>query len=140
MTASFGVAAARNDAPRSMAEYALFQCVANNNLVVSAYDGVNTNNGLATGLTLPTTFQKHVIDFCTGVKTVAGGLSLGGAASTKFSIENSSGILRRVETAAPVDMSQYTGNFQFFAQLQKTAAAITAKLQIQKIIFHLREE
>src|SRR5690348_4981212 len=72
VSASFGLATARNDAIASIAERALFECNANNNVVLDAVDGVNSFTNQATGLTLAATLTKFTMSFKEGVKTLAG--------------------------------------------------------------------
>lgn len=134
ITASFGLASARNDTPTSISDYCLFQCVGNNNLVISSTDGTNTQSAVATGQTVAASpWQKFVMEFKTGINTVSGGLSTGGKSNIWLSAEgNAQGVLRRVASGTLFSMAADTGNLQLFAQIQKTAVAAGATLTIQR--------
>jgi len=133
VSGAFGLATARNDAIDSIAERALFQFSGNNNINIDAADGVNSFTGKATGLTLAATMAKFTMSFKEGIQTLAGALSKGGKANTIFSMENSRGQLRRVVPNVQVDLSNYTGNLQLFAQIQKTANAAVGTLKIRRM-------
>jgi len=128
---AFGLCSARNDTLDSLAANAMFRVEGNNNVLVETDDGTNDNDDTATGLTLGDAYKRFKIDFATGVKTQsAPSLSLGGTANVQFFFGNANGSLRRVCQNTAFDMSNYTGNLQLFAQLQKTAAAAVATLSI----------
>lgn len=139
VSCAFGVASTRNDTLDTVTAAAWFRLNGNNNLLLESDDNVNDVNTIATGLTLPTTIQRHVIQFDEGVQTISPpSQSKGGKANVLFSIENGRGQLRRVGQTQLFDMSNYTGGFQLFAQLQKTAAASVATLSIERFRVHYR--
>lgn len=138
ITASFGVASARNDVLATMDAYALFECVGANTVKFGSDDTVNVVAPTLTGHSLSTTVKKFHIDFAGGVKTVSGGLSTGGKSKVLLSQEDASGNLRRVLDTTNVDMSNYASGLQLFAQLQKTAATAVATLSIQAFEVALR--
>lgn len=142
VTVSFGIATARNDTPASISTYALFQCVGNNNVVISASDGTHTKSAIATGLTLGTTLKRFKIDLCTGVQSVAlPGVSKGGRAATKFWGENTIGNLATVCDLTLFDLSAYaaTSGVQLFAQIQKTSGTAVGTLSIESFSGNYRE-
>lgn len=128
---AFGLASARNDTIDTIAEAALFRCIANNTLVVETDDGTNNNDDVATGQTMLSTFQRFVIDFATGIYTKEPpSVSAGTPSDVRFFIGNANGSLRRVASGTRFDMSNYTGGLQLFAQLQKSADSNTDSLTI----------
>jgi hypothetical protein len=134
LTASFGVIAARNDAPTSAAAYAFFQVTGNSQaLIAHAYDGVIADPAAAVGLNLGNTLQRFCIDF-TGVQSKQlPAPSLGNRSAVTFFAEDSNGALQQVCKSTLFDMSNYAGTsgLQLFAQMQKTATAALATLSIE---------
>lgn len=131
---AFGVASAQNATLDTVAEAAWFHFNGSNALLVETDDGTNNNDDVATGVTLSTTYRRCVIDFCTGVKTNSPPTaSKGGKGNVLFYVSDDFGSLRRVATGTAFDMSNYSGNLQLIAQLQKSAAAAGATLSIQEI-------
>ena len=143
VTASFGLASARNDAITSMAEYLLFQLGGDNDVKVLADDGANVLAAAAVGDTLSTTIKRFQFDFASGIKTQAApSLSVGGKANVKCAVEKIVGsqqLLRPVLPNTSIDLSNYAGGLQFFAQLQKTAATSVATLSFERIRIQLRQ-
>lgn len=134
VSAALGVISARNDAIDTIAEAALFRCIGDNNLVVETDDGTNNNDDIATGETLAATYKRLVIDFASGLKAQSPpSKSKGGLADVRFHVGNANGSLRRVAPGTAFDMSNYTGNLQLFAQLQKTAAVSVATLSLLEV-------
>lgn len=132
--AAWGVASARNDAIDSITEAALFRVVGDNNVVVETDDGTNNNDDKSTGETLAASYKRFAIDFATGIKTQSPpSLSLGGKGDVRFYMDNANGQLRRVASGTAFDMSNYAGNLQLFAQLQKTAGTEVPVLTIGEI-------
>jgi hypothetical protein len=131
---AFGVCSARNATLDTVAEAAWFHFNGSNALVVETDDGTNNNDDVATGIDLSTTYKRCTIDFCTGVKTNSPPTaSKGGKGNVLFYVSDSMSSQRRVATGTAFDMSNYAGNLQLFAQIQKTAAAAGATLSIQEI-------
>lgn len=131
---AFGVASAFNATLDSIAEHAWFRCDGSNALVVETDDGTNDNDDKATGFSLSTTYRRCVIDFSTGVLTRSPpSVSLGGRAQTQFFVSNDTNSLVRVAQGTSFDMSNYAGNLQLFAQIQKTAGTAVGTLSILEI-------
>jgi hypothetical protein len=140
VTASFGLASARNDAPTSITNRLLWQCAGDNNVKVLASDGTNTLAATAVGHTLSTTLRRFTMDFGSGVLTQAPpALSKGGKASIKLAMENSQGLSRAVLPNTLVNLSAYSGGLQPFVQLQKTAGTAVATLSIERILIGYRQ-
>ncbi len=131
VTAVIGLASARNDDPDAIAAAALFKLAGSNAVVLETDDGVINNDDVATGETLGTTYKWLTIDFSQGIQTVAPpGTCKGGKGSVGFAIDNAAGSHRAVAARTLFDMSNYSGNLQLFAQLQKTAATAVGTLSI----------
>src|SRR5206468_443466 len=124
----FGLSTARNDAPESAAQFALFRFVGANELLISTSDGTNVNSQVDTGLPFAATIIRATMNFCTGIFSVAGGQSTGGKSNPLFSAEDGRGALRRVCLSTRFNMSAFSGNFQPLAQIQKTANAAVGTL------------
>lgn len=140
VTASFGVASARNDTPTSMSAYALFQCAGNNNAKFLSSDGTNTVAATLLGHTLSTTVRRFQLDFAGGVLSQsAPNLSKGGKANVGVAMANGQGLLRRCLPNTPVNLSAYSSGLQFLAQLQKTSSVSVATLSIERILIRLRQ-
>lgn len=136
---AFGVASARNDAIDSIAEAALFRAIGNNTLVVETDDGTNNNDDVATGLSIDDTFRRYAIDFATGVSTQEPpSVSTGGKSHVQFFAGNANGSLRRVASGTRFDMSNYSGGFQLFAQIQKTSDNNANALTILEIAVEVK--
>lgn len=134
VTAVFGLAGAQHATPDTVAQNAWFRLQGSNALLVETDDGTTDNDDVATGITLGTTYRRCVIEFATGVKTLAPpSLSLGGKAAMQFYVSDDFGSLRRVAKATAFDMSAYAGNLQLFAQIQKTAGTAVGTLSIAEI-------
>ena len=139
VSAAFGLASARNDTLDSVAEHAWFRLQGSNALLVESDDGTNDNDDKATGVSLSTTFRRCRIDFSQGVFSQdPPSLSKGGKAHVQFLVSNDQGSLRRVAAGTRFDMSNYTGNLQLLAQLQKTAAADVATLTLLEAMVEYR--
>jgi hypothetical protein len=140
ITASFGLASARNDAIASISQYLLFQLNGNNNLSALSKDGSHNVAATATGLTLSTTIRRFSFDLASGVLTQsAPNLSLGGSANVRVAAENSQGLARTVLASTPVNMSGYTGGLQPFFQLQKTSNAAVGTLNLQRMLIRYKQ-
>lgn len=140
VTASFGLASARNDAPASITNRLLWQCVGDNNVKVMASDGTNTLAPIAVGHTLSTTIRQFTMDFGSGVLTQAPpAQSKGGKASVELAMENSQGLLRPVLPNTLVNLSAYSGGLQPFMQLQKTAGTAVAVMSVERIRIGYRQ-
>tara|TARA_R100000951_G_scaffold1680_1_gene3363 strand:- start:336 stop:995 length:660 start_codon:yes stop_codon:yes gene_type:complete len=103
-TLSFGLGSARADDPDNLAACALFRCVGSTAIVVETDDTLLTNDDIATGKSLGETLTKFVITFAAGKSNVH--FFIGGD---------------RVCAATTIDMSNYSGAFQPYFQIQKTA-------------------
>jgi hypothetical protein len=133
-TMTLGLASARNDTPESVTALAAFKCVGNNNVVVSAHDGTNSQANIATGFTLDATYLKRfMIDLGTGINSVVGGASSGGRVDTRLMMDNGRGNLRRVCPNTRFDLSAYALGVQPFFQVQKTAGVTTGTLSIKRV-------
>ncbi len=140
VTASFGLAGARNDAPASIAQRLLWQLAGDNQVKVLASDGTNTLAATPVGHTLSTTVRRFTMDFGSGVLSQAPpAQSLGGKANVKLSMENGQGLLRPLLPNTLVNLSAYSGGLQPFFQLQKTAGTAVAKLSIERILIGYRQ-
>lgn len=132
---AFGLAGSQNDAIDSIAQAALFRCIANNTVVVESDDGTNDNNLKATGLSLSSSnYGRFLIDFGTG-STVnePPDVSTGRPSNIEFYGPNTYGSKRRVASGTRFDMSNYTGGLQPFVQLQKTADTNTDYIEILEV-------
>ena len=128
---AFGLISARNDAIDSITEAAVFRCIGNEDVVVETDDGTNNNDDVATGLTLGATWKKFQIDFASRNSTMEPpSVSLGRKSNIEFYGANANGSHRRVASGTRFDMSNYSGGLQLFAQVQKTAHANVANLDI----------
>jgi hypothetical protein len=129
---AWGLTGARNDDIDTIAQAALFRCIANNTVVVETDDGTNDNDDKATGLTLSSTaWGRYEIDFAARNTTVEPpSASTGRPSNIEFYGPNSQGSSRRVASGTRFDMSNYTSGLQFFFQIQKTADTNTDKFSI----------
>lgn len=128
---AIGVASARNNTLDTVAEAAWFRFEGNNNLVCETDDGTINNDDIATGTTLVATYKRLVIEFATGVKTISPpSLSKGGKGEVMFYASDARGLLKRVCQGTSFDMSNYAGNLQLLAQIQKGAGTSTGALSI----------
>jgi hypothetical protein len=120
---AWGLTGARNDAIDSIAQAALFRCIANNTIVVETDDGTNDNDDKATGITLLSTqWSRFEINFADRILTKSPpAVSVGNPANVGFYAANAQGSLRRVASGVSFDMSNYTGGLQPFFQLQKSS-------------------
>jgi len=129
--AAFGLGSARADDTDAIAANAMFKLAGSNSVVCETDDGTTDKDDIATGDTLSTTWKRFAIDFSEGGLTQSpASLSLGGKADVRFLMGNANGSLRRVGAGTQFNMSQYSGNLQLFAQLQKTAGTPVATLTI----------
>ena len=101
---SWGLASARNDDIDTIAEAALFRCIAGNVIVVETDDGTTNKDDVATGTSAGVAQQKYVISFANGKSDVR--FYVGG---------------ERVAAATTFSMASYAGAFQPFFQIQKLA-------------------
>ena len=133
VTLSAGLASARNDAIASLSQSCLFQCAGSSALVVTTKDGTHSNSAVATGETMPTSLYQIGFNFSEGINTQVEALSTGGKSRVHAFANNSRGQLRRVLANTTIDLSAYSGNFQPFVQLQKTAVAAARTFTVQRI-------
>ncbi|HWB13336.1 MAG TPA: hypothetical protein VG826_29190 [Pirellulales bacterium] len=118
-TLVFGIASAENDTMDSVAEAAWFKMDGGNStslVVVETDDNVTNNDDIATGKSLSSSYKDFVISFAAGKKDV------------KFFIDG-----QPVATSTTFDMSQYTGSFQLYLQVQKGANAETDSVVIDYV-------
>lgn len=134
---AMGLTSARNDAIDSITEAALIRNIASLAIVAETDDGTNNNDDVATGINVGTTVALSTlvhIDFGSGVFSQDPPTGpVGARANVLFSVGNSRGQLRRVAANTRFNMSQYAGNLQFFAQLQKTSSTETLSAYIRGI-------
>lgn len=116
---AFGLASARNDAIDSIGEAALFRVIGGDSttaVVVETDDGTVNNDDVSTGQSLINAYKKFVINFA------------GGKSDVRFFIDGD-----RVAASTTFDMSNYSGAFQPFVQLQKTADSNTDSVVIDYV-------
>ena len=132
---AFGMGAARNDDPDSIAYHAHFRLLATTAVVVETDDGVNNNDDKATGQILSTTVKRFLIDFASGLKTVSPpSTSLGGKGNVLFSMDDARGNLIPVARNVAFDMSNYSsGGLQPYVQLQKTGGTTTPAFYLARV-------
>lgn len=130
-----GVASARNDVTDSVAANAWFKCTTSLAVVVETDDAVNDNDDKATGQTIVTAVERRfAIDFSTGVQTVSPpGTSKGGKGNVRFFMDDANGRLKQVASSTLFDMSNYTGNLQFYVQAQKASGTTLAVVGIKDV-------
>jgi hypothetical protein len=113
-TFSFGLSNARNNTWHSMTQYLNFALQASTALVCESNDNTTVNNGVATGLTLSTTFREFEIDFSQGLKDV------------RFYAGDANNHRTRVAPKTVFNVAQLAGQFlQPNVQLQKASGATT---------------
>jgi len=129
VSAAWGMTGARNDAIDSIAQAAIFRAIGNNTIVAESDDGTTDVDDVATGETLSTTPKWFEVDMSEGMLTQSPpSLSLGSKADLRYFITNANGQKRRVAMGQRFRLDAYASGLQFFAQLQKTAAASVATL------------
>jgi hypothetical protein len=135
VSGAFGLSTARNDAPESAAQFALFRFVGGtpNELMISTSDGTNVQSQIDTGLPFAATLVRCTMDFASGLFSVAGGQSSGGKSNALFSAEDGRGNLKRVCASTRFNLSAFAGNFQLVAQIQKTSGVAVGTLSIQRV-------
>lgn len=132
-----GVANAGNNTIASITSRCLFKLTGGGLLTIDAVDGTHSKTGIATGQAMATAdWQRFTMQFKQGLVTqgppaAVGGV--GGKASVLFNCEDARGNLRAQARGTQFDMSAETGNLQLYFQLQKTANAATATLDIRDI-------
>jgi len=140
VTASFGLAAARNDTPSSIAQHLLWQLAGDNTVKLLGKDGTHTLAATTVGQSLSTTLRRFQFDFASGIQTIAPpSLSKGGKANVLCAMEQGQGLLRRVLPNTLIDLSAYAGGFQLLAQLQKTSGTAVGTLSIERILVGYRQ-
>lgn len=112
-TLTFGLQTNRNDNTDSTTNNAQFKLVGSNAVVVETDDNVNDIDDKATGKTLGTTYKLFEINFASGKNDV------------RFFIDR-----EEVASSTVFNMSNATGQFQPFVQLQKTADNNTDSVSI----------
>lgn len=136
---ALGLASARNDAIDSIAEAALFRCIADNNVVVESDDGTNNNDDVATNLTLGTDWKRFRIDFASRITTLEPpSVSTGRKTNIEFFMGNALGSMRRVADGTRFDMSNYAGGLQPFFQIQKTSDANADTLDLLEVCVEVK--
>lgn len=113
---AFGLQSNRNDNTDSTTANAQFLLAGSSSVFCETDDNVNDIDDKATGQTLTTTFKRFVISFAYG------------KADVRFFIDGD-----RVAASTTFNMSNYTGQFQPFVQLQKTASANTDSVTIDYV-------
>jgi hypothetical protein len=135
----FGLAGAQNNTVGSITQRAGFKFTGNNNILLDAADGTNSNIDKATGQTLSTTLKRFAIDFSIGNYSQSGPTaSKGGVADIRFYMGNANGYLGEVGRNVRFDMSAFGGNLQLLAQIGKSANAATGTLSIEDISIDYR--
>ncbi|MEL6109653.1 MAG: hypothetical protein AAFU85_26895 [Planctomycetota bacterium] len=137
---AFGLCSARNDTIDDLAAHASFRCIGNNNVVVETDDGVNDNNGLSSGLSLATSWERYAINFASRNTTIEPpSVSLGRKSNIEFYGTNGYGSKRRVASGTRFDMTNYSGGLQPYIQLQKTADANTDAIDLLEICIEVNQ-
>lgn len=137
---AFGLCSARNDTIDSLAEAAVFRCIAGNSVLVETDDGTNDNDDVATGLTIGTSWKRFAINFAERNTTMEPpSLSKGRGSNIGFYGSNDNGSRRRVASGTRFDMSNYSGGLQLFAQIQKTANTNTDALDILEMCIEVNQ-
>ncbi len=129
-----GVCNAGNNTIASITSRAFFKMTGGGLLTIDALDGTHTKSAIATGQAMATAdWQRFTMQFKQGLVTQSPpGANSGGKSNVLFSIEDTRQNLRRVATGTQFDMSAETGNLQLYFQLQKSANAATANLDIRE--------
>ena len=127
---AFGLAGARNDAIASLAQRLLFRGLGNGSaaVIVDSDDGTTDVTAAATGETLATTWKRFGFDF-TGVN---------GKSGIQVFMDGARGF-KRVAQASTFNMGAYSGNLQFYAQVQKAANTNVGTLQLDRFSVTFRE-
>jgi len=138
VSAGFGLIAARNDTLGSLAAEIGFRLAGAAVPALPAvscrtYDGANDSTVISAACQAQTKILRFSIDLATGIAIRVPPPSLGGLGNALFSVANVQQNLRPVARTTQFNASKLTGNLQLYAQLQKTAAAVTASLSIQRI-------
>ena len=131
---AFGMGAARNDDPDSIAAHAHFRLLASTAVVVETDDGTNDNDDKATGQILSTTLKRFCIDFASGLYTKSPpSASLGGKGNVLFSMDDARGNLIPVARNVLFDMSNYASGLQPYVQLAKTGGTTTPSFKLARV-------
>jgi hypothetical protein len=127
--AAFGLTGARHDTIDTVAQALLFRVLGDGSaaVVVESDDGTTDNDDKATGITLGTAWKRFQLDFSKGMSDV------------RFNGEDSNGHMKRLADTVTFNFSAYTGNLQFFAQIQKAANTNLGVLQLDYFKFDFKE-
>ena len=137
VTASFGMATARNDVPQSIAEHASFHIAgssaAPHAVTVSTDDGTNDETPATAGV-ITSAFKRFQIDFASGLTTVSPpSNSTGGKANVLFNMDDVRGNLSPAARGTRWNMENYASGLQPYVQLQKTTGTATGTLTVYGI-------
>ncbi len=136
VTARFGFAGARNDEPDAIAQSLFFGLDGDANLIVESDGSAAANEvaATATGQVLGTSVKLCEFDFKSGTFMQAPpAVSLGGKHQIIASVQDVNGSKRRVASGVRLNMSDYAGSLQLYAQIQKTSATDVGSLGIKRI-------
>jgi hypothetical protein len=135
---SMGVCNAGNNTIASITSRAMFRMTGGGSLTIDAVDGTHSQTAIATGMAMATSaWQRFTMNFKQNTITMGPPAShvggVGGKASVLFGVEDTRGNLRHVAGRTQFDMSAETGNLQLYFQLQKSANAATATLDVRDV-------
>lgn len=138
-----GVGSAASNTIGSIAQRAMFKMTGGGLITCDAVDGTNSQTGVATGLSFPSTdWTKFSLEFKQGCITIGppannvGGV--GGKYHIIFKMENAQGKLRQVGQRTQFNMGAYSGNLQPIFCIVKSANAATGELDIRDLVVNYR--
>jgi len=140
---SMGVGSAGNATVTSITARSMFRMTGGGLLTLDCVDGTNSQTGITTGLAMATSdWQRFKLNFKQGTITQGppannlGGV--GGKAAILFGADDSRGNLRHLAPRTQMSMAAYSSNLQAYFQLQKSANAATATLDIRDVMVEYR--
>lgn len=138
VTAAFGVCSARADAIDSVAEGAWFRIngasTPSKAVVVESDDGTNDVSVSSGRNVEAATATLFVLDFRNGLQHKLGANSKGGKAAVRAYFDDARGNLREVDLGGTfLDLSNYAGGLQVFAQIRKASGTATGSLVVHSV-------
>ncbi len=141
---AFGAISARHDNLNSIAEGIFFRIDGNATptlaVLLESDDGTNDLSKALNVSIVAATVTKFVLNFRDGLQSRVGVNSLGGKASVQAAIDDARGNLRRVDPGAHMDLSNYSGGLQVFAQIQKSSGTSAKTLAIHRLRVHYKKK
>lgn len=134
-TITIGVGTARNDAPASIADHALFQCAGDGTIDCMTDDQVHDTSDTTGALSLSASYWKRLeIRFREGLyNAIPPTAPSGGLSDVHFYADDANNVLKRICKGTRFDLSSSTANVQLIAQIQKTAATSVGGIYIRRI-------